>query len=220
MIERITGPAQSAETGKILKMVQNPRMGGSVPAWVEADSARDDITANFATLGANGGPRAALSYRVQESPARQSEPFGFYDLLDMINPLQHIPLVNVAYRKITGDEIKGAPQIIGGALFGGALGAAGGLANVIIQEETGKGFTDNALALASGEKISYRQKSMPGVPENIPEKRLAAVLNHTHPENDLPVSMLAFTNTGTRLGFPGETKNTAHPVNFSPYEIY
>ena len=152
MIERIPGPAQSAETGKILKMVQNPRMAGSVPAWVDAGSARDTIASNFAALGTKNAPKNALSYRMQDQASQQAKPFGFYDLLDMVNPLQHIPLVNVAYRKITGDEIRGAPQIIGGAIFGGALGAAGGLANVIIQEETGKGFADNALALASGKK--------------------------------------------------------------------
>lgn len=208
MIERISGPTQSAETGKILKMVHNPRMGGSVPAWIKADSARDTITANFAALGKKNAAKTALSYRMENAASRQAEPFGFYDLLDMVNPLQHIPLVNVAYRKITGDEIRGAPQIIGGAIFGGALGAAGGLANVIIQEETGKGFTDNALALASGKKISYRDKQ------------------HTiSADNDLPVSMLAFTNTGTRNAFTNELKiadqsTSQHPVNFSPYEIY
>jgi hypothetical protein len=216
MLERITSPVQTAETGRVLKMVNNPRMGGGVPAWVKPDSAHDIITAKFAALGAQDRLDAALPYRMQEQSLGKNEKFGFYDLLDMVNPLQHIPLVNVAYRKITGDEIKGAPQIIGGALFGGAIGAAGGLANVIIQEETGKGFTGNALALASGEKISYRERHS----LDDPQKRLADTLQGNVGQDNLPVSMLAFTNTGTRFNFANETRTTNHPVNFSPYEIY
>ena len=30
--------------------------------------------------------------------------FDFWDVLDVINPLQHIPFVNTLYREMTGDE--------------------------------------------------------------------------------------------------------------------
>lgn len=50
--------------------------------------------------------------------------FTFGDIIDIINPLQHIPIVNSIYRKITGDVIAPAMEIAGGALFGGPLGAA------------------------------------------------------------------------------------------------
>jgi hypothetical protein len=50
--------------------------------------------------------------------------FTFGDIIDIINPLQHIPIVNSIYRKITGDTIAPAMEIAGAALFGGPLGAA------------------------------------------------------------------------------------------------
>ncbi|MDP6473864.1 MAG: hypothetical protein QF894_03030 [Alphaproteobacteria bacterium] len=31
--------------------------------------------------------------------------FGFDDFLDLINPLQHIPIISTIYREITGDTI-------------------------------------------------------------------------------------------------------------------
>lgn len=50
--------------------------------------------------------------------------FTFGDIIDIINPLQHIPIVNSIYRKVTGDVIAPAMEIAGGALFGGPIGAA------------------------------------------------------------------------------------------------
>lgn len=47
----------------------------------------------------------------------------FGDLLDILNPLQHIPIVGNLYRKATGDEIGAAARVAGGALFGGPIGA-------------------------------------------------------------------------------------------------
>ena len=37
--------------------------------------------------------------------------FGFDDVLDAINPLQHIPIVSTIYRAITGDKIDVAPRL-------------------------------------------------------------------------------------------------------------
>lgn len=64
--------------------------------------------------------------------------FSFLDFIDMINPLQHIPVINHAYRKLTGDEIKPISAVIGGAVYGGPLGAANGVVNMIVAEETGR----------------------------------------------------------------------------------
>src|SRR3546814_1583123 len=46
----------------------------------------------------------------------------FSDLLDLVNPLQNIPGVAQVYRAVTGDAIKPAVKIVGGALFGGPIG--------------------------------------------------------------------------------------------------
>lgn len=215
MIDFTAGNApQTGVSGKILKMVHNPRMGGSVPAWVKAASVKDKITASLAQAGAATGtaPHNALAYQVQEPAKSKDAEFSFYDFLDVINPLQHIPLVNVAYRKLTGDEIKSAPQVLGGALFGGPAGAAGGLFNVIIQEETGRDIADNALGFFSGKTPQWKKK----LADN-PEKRLAGVLAGAPPPEELPVSLLAFTDRGLAKSAQPERKMTEY---FSPYEIY
>ncbi len=216
MIDRLTGNADGHSSGKILKMVENPRMGGSVPAWVKPDTAQDEITDNFVGLGTvNPSFKSALSYQVQEPSRSEDEEFGFYDLLDMINPLQHIPLVNIAYRELTGDEIKSAPMVIGGAIFGGPVGAAGGLVNAIVKEETGKDIAGNALALVRGDTPKFKKH----LSDN-PEQRLAAVLSGEPTPGDLPVSLLAFTDNGMRSGFKVEKQSDDAPPGFSPYEIY
>ncbi len=64
--------------------------------------------------------------------------FTFGDLIDTINPLQHIPVVSTIYREQTGDDIAAAPRVIGSTLFFGPLGIIGALANIAIEESTGK----------------------------------------------------------------------------------
>lgn len=59
--------------------------------------------------------------------------FTFGDIIDIINPLQHIPIVSNIYRKISGDTIAPAMEIAGGALFGGPLGAAMSLVTTAFQ---------------------------------------------------------------------------------------
>lgn len=49
---------------------------------------------------------------------------SFRDILDIVNPLHHIPIIGSLYRKLTGDTIDPAMRVAGGALFGGPIGAA------------------------------------------------------------------------------------------------
>lgn len=81
------------------------------------------------------------------------EPFGddgltFGDVLDVINPLQHIPVVSTFYREWTGDQIDPVPRIAGGALFGGVMGAVTSLVNVIVDEITGSDVGEHIMAFA------------------------------------------------------------------------
>jgi len=60
--------------------------------------------------------------------------FNFRDVLDLINPIQHIPIIGNIYRNLTGDVAAPAIRIAGGALFGGPLGAAFAAANVVLKQ--------------------------------------------------------------------------------------
>lgn len=71
--------------------------------------------------------------------------FSFLDVLDIINPLQHIPVVSTLYRQATGDELGAAPRVAGGALFGGPIGAITSLVNVVVEEVSGKDLGEHAV---------------------------------------------------------------------------
>lgn len=59
---------------------------------------------------------------------------GFKDVLDLVNPLQHIPVVGNVYRNLTGDELAPGIRVAGGALFGGPLGAALSLVGLAVEQ--------------------------------------------------------------------------------------
>ncbi|MDE1148960.1 MAG: hypothetical protein PW843_20530 [Azospirillaceae bacterium] len=69
--------------------------------------------------------------------AKADNHMSFWDFVDVINPLQHIPVVSTIYREITGDTIKTPAKILGGMLYGGPIGFALATGDAIIQQETG-----------------------------------------------------------------------------------
>jgi len=78
--------------------------------------------------------------------------FTFSDFLDIVNPLQHIPIVSSLYRQLSGDDIDPGSRIAGGTLFGGPIGTAAALANVALDQSTGKDMGDHVLAFLSGDE--------------------------------------------------------------------
>lgn len=94
-------------------------------------------------------------YRIVENPDSvrlflgADGKFGFDDLLDIINPLQHIPLVNTAYRALTGDTVDGAAQLLGAIPFG-PLSVVSNVADLAFRAETGAGLAENGLAMLFG----------------------------------------------------------------------
>ena len=80
-------------------------------------------------------------------PCLERTGFSFTDLLDIVNPLQHIPFVSSAYREMTGDEIGAAPRVLGSTLFFGPIGTVGALANVVVEANTGQDITEHAAGL-------------------------------------------------------------------------
>ena len=72
--------------------------------------------------------------------------FSFHDFLNIINPLQHIPVVGTIYRELTGDTMKPISNILGGALFGGVIGLAASGVDSIVEEVTGKDVGAHVLA--------------------------------------------------------------------------
>ncbi len=91
-----------------------------------------------------GTSRAQMDFAALEARQRVANPkqadqdFGFADFIDMINPLQHLPIIGSIYREATGDQINPAMKIAGAGLFGGPLGMIGGLVSAIYEQASGE----------------------------------------------------------------------------------
>ena len=72
----------------------------------------------------------------QETNFFGADGFDFGDLVDIINPLQHLPVISSIYRTLTGDEISPASRLAGGALFGGPIGFVSAFATAVIEDAT------------------------------------------------------------------------------------
>jgi hypothetical protein len=84
------------------------------------------------------------------APAAESGGFSFHDLLSIVNPLQHLPVIGTLYRAITGDTIGTPERIAGDTLYGGLWGAVSSIADSAFQALTGKDVGDTILALFTG----------------------------------------------------------------------
>ncbi len=116
--------------------------------------------------------------------------FSFWDLLDIVNPLQHIPVVSTIYRAVTGDKIDPGARIAGGTLFGGPIGMALSLVSAMVEEGTGKDPGEHALAmLGIGEDEAPPADpataiaQAPPPPDRIPPELLAVI--QPPPRSDL-----------------------------------
>lgn len=132
------------------------RTAGTMPVWNGWASAKSSVkTAEFTPESL--APAAG-------NPPDSDEDFGFFDLLDIVNPLQHLPVISYLYREITDDQIKPVARIAGGGLYGGLAGAAVSTVNVALEEETGKDITGNIVALVSGGNSDPENKPDQGAP--------------------------------------------------------
>ncbi|MEA1649695.1 hypothetical protein UAJ10_11805 [Nitrospirillum sp. BR 11164] len=85
------------------------------------------------------GTAAAVQAQMDaQAAAHKDNHMSFWDVVDIINPLQHIPVISTIYREITGDTIKAPAKILGGLLYGGPIGMALATGDAIIEEETGE----------------------------------------------------------------------------------
>lgn len=91
-------------------------------------------------------PEGAIEELTVKGKKPEEGEFTFWDFLDVINPLQHIPIVNTIYREMTGDEIKAPAKMIGSAIIGGPIGLAAAMVDTAIEDATGKDLGGHAMA--------------------------------------------------------------------------
>lgn len=101
--------------------------------------------ASGATMISGGGSTAT---------ANGATGLQFSDLLDVVNPLQQLPIVSNIYRATTGATINPISRILGGALFGGPIGAVAALASTVFEQVTGSDPASMAMAMISPSSAS------------------------------------------------------------------
>ncbi|CAO3440334.1 hypothetical protein [Azospirillum endophyticum] len=86
---------------------------------------------------------------------------GFDDLLDVVNPLQQLPVVSSVYREATGEDISIPARLAGGFLFGGLPGLIGSAAMVAFEEITGDSVLGHIGSLLEDETEAAAASGMP-----------------------------------------------------------
>jgi hypothetical protein len=110
--------------------------------WVPASEANQDREETIAT--SSGGDRSFFS----------EGGLTFGDVLDMVNPLQHLPLIGPLYRELTGDTLSPGARLVGGTLFGGPLGLMASAMELGVQDEFGRDPGGMLIAAVKGEDIA------------------------------------------------------------------
>ena len=115
------------------------RMAGSVPVWNSGKNIDKSSHSTMALSLSDSG-----MHKAGKAPT-----LSFGEVLDVINPLHHLPVVGSVYRSLSGDEISSVARIAGGTLYGGPLGGISSLVSAAIEEHSG---TNSTTALAEGWK--------------------------------------------------------------------
>lgn len=108
----------------------------------------------------SGLPPEMLHTRQQAGGGHQLQAFqggdgpSFWDFLDVINPLQHLPIVGTIYRAVTGDEIGTVARLAGGTLYGGPLGFGAAMVDVAAESATGGDVGEHMVAMLRGEDLA------------------------------------------------------------------
>ena len=164
--------------------------------------------------GKTQGPSTPVS---ADQPAEQHESF-FHHLLDIVNPLQHLPIIGTIYRAITGEKLDAVEKIAGDTLYGGLWGAVSSVADVAFEGLTGKSFEDTAIALFKSDdrtRVASAKVVAPAIAANVslPSADLPSLPSSgvIAANTDLPngFDVLALTNALSAKGVDSDTASRA-----------
>jgi hypothetical protein len=109
------------------------------------------LTMSDANVIASSAPAASAPPPSASGPSLWShDGFGFKDLLDIVNPLQHLPVIGSVYRYLTGDELSGGARIVGDTIYGGPIGFGVGVVTTLLADSDGRDLGEKALAAVFG----------------------------------------------------------------------
>jgi len=116
--------------------------------------------------------------------------FSFKDLLDIVNPLQHLPVIGSIYRYLTGDEPSGGARIVGDAIYGGPIGFGVGVVTTMLTDRQGEDLGEQVLASVFGPSSAERANE-PSVAKSTPTAAQVAARSASLSGSTLPVALAA-----------------------------
>ena len=118
----------------------------------------------------DGDRRVAGGALAGDPPApERGDELTFSDLLSVINPLQHIPVVSTLYRWVTGDTIKPAARVVGGALYGGPIGMVSAALNAVVEQVKGADIGAQLIAMVTPDPAKDREAAPTALAAATPE---------------------------------------------------
>ncbi len=106
------------------------------------------------SLAKHNANSAIKTEQAQNEPFWGKDGFTFGDVLDIVNPIQHLPIIANQYREQTHDDASEGSKLIGGVLFGSLLGGVFGvlssITNSIVRHETHQDVEEHLIDLADG----------------------------------------------------------------------
>ncbi|MEM7169126.1 MAG: hypothetical protein AAF530_03100 [Pseudomonadota bacterium] len=180
--------------------IMRPALGGSSASdkaknlTVTVAKTRPDDSGERLTIGSENNERGLRDL----GPGGPSADLTFGDLLDVANPLHHIPGIASVYREITGDEIGGPARMIGSMIYGGPMGLLVSMANIVSEETSGKDLGAHVMAFATGGDVDDPgQLEAPSLatsepPQSGPAPQSAA--SNQEPPNFLPLQASAVSS--------------------------
>ncbi|MEQ8746367.1 hypothetical protein [Pyruvatibacter sp.] len=117
--------------------------------------ALDDRLPFASSLSAQKATAASKAEATQETTG-----MSFDDVLDIINPLQHLPVISTLYREMTGDEIGPAAKVVGGGLFGGIIGAAASLVDIAVEQFSGNDMGGHIMTALFSDEPTPDERSI------------------------------------------------------------
>ncbi len=115
---------------------------------------QDSQSSAQAIAAADANPTDSKSFWSSDGPS-------FKDVLDTINPLQHIPIISNIYQALTGDTQSTGSKLAGSALFGGPIGFFASVFDSVIQSGTGASIGSNVIAAVKGDTVPAMHTNVP-----------------------------------------------------------
>ena len=172
-----------------------------------------------AGTGKTMGAAVPVSTGKSSDTSGQPHESFFHHLWDVVNPLQHLPVIGTIYRAITGEKLDAVEKIAGDTLYGGLWGAVSSIADVAFEGITGKSFEDTALALFKSDdktRVASTKVTAPSISANapLPSSDLPALPSTVMAANipaNLPGGMdvAAFTSALASKGVDSDTASRA-----------